>query len=35
MQRPRCSIDDVQKELLDVLEDYFGEAESNESNTEN
>ena len=35
MQRPRCSIDDVHKELLDVLEDYFGEAESNESNTEN
>ena len=34
MQRPRCSIDDVQKELLDVLGKYFMEANKDESNSE-
>ncbi len=33
MQRPRTGIDDIQKELMDVLEQYFGE-EENEGNIE-
>lgn len=33
MQRPKCSIDDLQKELLEAIDTYFKE-EQDESNTE-
>ncbi|NCB33421.1 MAG: DHH family phosphoesterase [Erysipelotrichia bacterium] len=32
MQRPRCSVDALQKELQQNIEDYFKEAETDESN---
>ncbi len=33
MQRPKCSIDDLRKELIDVLENYFREEDTNESDS--
>ena len=34
MQRPRTDIDEVRKELIDTIEEYFREVQQNESNSE-
>ena len=34
LQREKCSIDDLQKELKATIDEYFKEAEPDEGNTE-